>query len=66
MNLHEHEVGGGVEVGQADEGEIVVEAVQGCWHEVEAKNLFLVDNHDFVVQAVQYRHDWGHGRYQIR
>ena len=49
LNLHEHEVGGGVEVRQADEGEVVVEAVQGCWHEVEAKHLFLVDNHDFVV-----------------
>ena len=64
LNLHEHEVGGGVEVGQADEGEVVVEAVEGGWHEVEAKHLFFnifnkVDNRDFVVQAVQYRHDWG-------
>ena len=37
-DLHEHEVGGGVEVSEAEEGEIVVEAVEGGRHEVEQEN----------------------------
>ena len=34
-DLHEHEVGGGVEVGEAVEGEVVVEAVEEGGHQVE-------------------------------
>ena len=55
MNLHEHEVGGGVEVGQADKREVVVEAVQGCWHEVEAKHLFLSSSTKLTIMTSLYR-----------
>ena len=55
LNLHEHEVGGRVEVGQADEGEVVVKAVQGCWHEVEAKNLFLSSSTKLTIMTLSYR-----------
>ena len=37
-NLHEHEVGSGVKICEAEEGEIVVEAVEGGRHEVEQEN----------------------------
>ena len=37
-NLHEHEVGGGVEVLQTDEWEVVVEAVEAGRHQVEAQH----------------------------
>ena len=36
--LHEHEVCGWVEVGEADEGEVVVQAVQAGRHQVEAQH----------------------------
>ena len=35
-DLHEHEVGGGIEIREADEGEIVVEAVEAGGHQVES------------------------------
>ena len=36
--MHEHEVCGWVEVGEADEGEVVVQAVQAGRHQVEAQH----------------------------
>ena len=37
-DLHEHEVGGGVEVLETDEGEIVVEAVETGRDEIERQD----------------------------
>ena len=37
-DLHEHEVGGGVEVREADEGEVVVETVEAGWHQVQPQH----------------------------
>ena len=42
--MHEHEVCGGVEVGEADKGEVVVEAVEGGWHKVEAEHVFILED----------------------
>ena len=36
--MHEHEVRGWVEVGEADEGEVVVQAVEAGRHQVEAQH----------------------------
>ena len=36
--MHEHEVGGGVEVREADEGEVVVETVEAGRNQVEPQN----------------------------
>ena len=36
--LHEHEVGGGVEVRKADEGEVVVETVEAGRHQVQPQH----------------------------
>jgi hypothetical protein len=42
--LHEHEVGGGVEVGEAVEGEVVVEAVEGGGDQVEDQDPPILPN----------------------
>ena len=43
-HLHEHEVCGGVEVGEVDEGEVVVQAVeQGGHHVVRQDHPVLVN-----------------------
>ena len=39
--LHEHKVRGGVEEGEAEEGKVVVEAVEGGGHEVEQEDLLV-------------------------
>ena len=36
--LHEHEVGGGIEVREADEGEVVVETVEAGGHQVQPQH----------------------------
>ena len=43
-DLHEHEVGGGAEVGEADEGEVVVEAVECGRHKVEKENALVCED----------------------
>ena len=40
--MHEHEVCGGVEVGEADKGEVVVEAVEGGRDKVEAEHVLIL------------------------
>ena len=43
-DLHEHEVGGGAEVGEADEGEVVVKAVKCSRHKVESQHALVCDD----------------------
>ena len=37
--MHEHEVRGGVEVSETEEGEVVVKAIKGGRHKVEHKHV---------------------------
>ena len=48
--MHEHEVSGGVEEGEANKSEVVVEAIESRRHKVEAQHVLILED------ALKQRH----------